>query len=165
VGVNLKEVLGMGENEEYLIIPGKWEIPYRHSAGKFATRFFNELKNGKIMGVKCSKCGRVLIPPRSFCERCFTPIEEWVEVKDTGVIETFTICYEKFTGLPDPPYTVAVIKLDGADTGMMHFIGGVDLSDPKKAIEKIKVGARVKAKWRAERTGSILDIEYFEIAE
>ena len=151
------------KKEEYLIIPGKWEIPYRHSAGKFATKFFMELKeNKRIMGVKCPKCKRVLLPPRAFCERCFVPLEEWVEVSDTGTIITFTICYEKFTGLPDPPYAVLEIRLDGADTDILHLVGGVDLSDPEKAVEKVKVGARVKAKWREERTGSILDIEYFE---
>ena len=151
------------QKEEYLIIPGKWEIPYRHSAGKFATKFFKELKeNKRIMGVKCPKCRKVLLPPRAFCERCFVPLEEWTEVSDTGTIQTFTICYEKFTGLPDPPYAVLEIRLDGADTDILHLGGGVDLSDPEKAIEQIKVGARVKAKWRKERTGSILDIEYFE---
>ena len=151
------------KKEEYLVIPGKWEIPYRHSAGKFATRFFKELKENKhIMGVKCPKCRRVLLPPRAFCERCFVPLEEWVEVNDTGTIITFTICYEKFTGLPDPPYAVLEIRLDGADTDILHLAGGIDLSDPEKAVKKIKVGAKVKAKWSEKRTGSILDIEYFE---
>ena len=155
--------MGEKKEEEYLIISGKWEISYSHSAGKFATRFFKELKeNRSIMGVKCPKCKRVLLPPRAFCERCFVPLEDWVEVGDEGSIVTFTICYEKFTGLPDPPYAVLEIRLDGADTDILHLAGGVDLSDPEKAVETIKVGARVKAKWREERTGSILDIEYFE---
>ncbi len=57
----------------------------------------------------------------------------------------------EFTRLPDPPYCVAWIKLDDADEGIPHFVGGVDLSDPKKALEKIKVGARVKAKWGESR--------------
>lgn len=156
----------MGEKkEEFAIVPGKWEIPYRHSAGEVGTKFYEGLKQKKILGLRCPKCKRVIVPPRLFCDRCLVPMNEWVEVKDTGTIVTFTICYWKFTGLPEPPYCVAWIKLDGADEGILHFVGGVDLSDPKKALEKIRVGARVKAKWREKRTGSILDIEYFEPIE
>ncbi len=152
----------MSKNEEYLMIPQKWEIPYKHSSRKVATRFFNELKNGRIMGTKCPRCKRVLVPPWSFCEQCFVALDEWVKVEETGTIETFTICYEKFTGLPDPPYTIGGVKLEGADTSFVHFIGGVDLSDPEEVLKKIKVGTRVKAVWREKREGNILDIKYFE---
>ncbi len=152
----------MSGKEEYPVVFGKWEIPYIHSAGRFSTQFFNMLKEKRIMGSRCSKCNRVLMPPRSFCEKCFVPVTEWVELPDSGVIQTFTICYEKFTGLPDPPYALATIRLDGADTGLMHLIGGVDLSDLNSALEKIRVGARVRAVWSDERKGSIFDIKYFE---
>ncbi len=152
----------MSGKEKYPVVPGKWEIPYIHSAGKFTTQFFNRLKEKQIMGSKCSKCNRTLMPPRSFCEKCFAPITEWIELPDSGTIQTFTICYDKFTGLPDPPYALATIRLEGADTDLMHLIGGLDLSDLSAALEKIKVGAKVRAVWSEERKGSILDIMYFE---
>ncbi|KKL59784.1 hypothetical protein LCGC14_2211840, partial [marine sediment metagenome] len=70
------------EQEQPLTIEARWDIPYRHTAGQAASRFFRELKDNKrIMGVRCPSCHRVLVPPRSFCERCFEPIDEWVEVK------------------------------------------------------------------------------------
>ncbi|MEM2031014.1 MAG: zinc ribbon domain-containing protein, partial [Archaeoglobaceae archaeon] len=74
-----------------------WRIPFRHYAGVHATKFFEGLKNKKIFGVRCPKCKRVLVPPRAFCERCFVETDEWVEVKDEGVVETLSVTYMKFT--------------------------------------------------------------------
>lgn len=151
------------KSKEFMTIPGKWEIDYTYAAGAHATKFFRELKeNKRIFGVSCKSCRRVLMPPRPLCERCYISTGEWVEVSDTGVIETFGIVYWKFKGLPDPPYAVGVIKLGRADEGILHFIGGVDLSDPKKATDKIRVGSKVRAVWADERKGTILDIKYFE---
>lgn len=153
------------EQEEPLTIEGRWNIPYRHTAGQAASRFFRELKDNKrIMGVRCPKCQRVLVPPRSFCERCFVPTEEWVQVKESGILTTFTICYAQFTSLPAPPYCVGLVKLDGADTGLMHYVGGLDLEDMEAAKKALSVGMRVQAVWRDDREGKITDIEYFKPA-
>ena len=41
------------------------------------------------------------------------------------MLETFTIVhYESSVQALKPPYAIGVIKLDGADTAMTHFIGG-----------------------------------------
>jgi hypothetical protein len=147
-----------------VFVPGKWEIEYRHSAGVYGSKFLSGLREGRIYGVRCPSCRRVLLPPRAFCDRCHVKVSDWVEVKDEGSITTFLIVYRKFWGLPDPPYAVALIKLDGSDEAILHFIGEVDLSTPDRATQVLKVGTRVKAVWKPpnERTGSILDIKYFK---
>jgi len=153
------------QQEEPLTIDGRWDIPYRHTAGKAATRFFRELKeNKRIVGARCSSCRRVLVPPRGFCERCFVPLDEFVGVEDKGTLTTFTIVYAHFTSLPPPPYCVGIIKLDGADTGLIHYVGGVDLQDMEAARKAINVGMRLQAIWRDEREGKITDIECFRPA-
>jgi len=151
------------QQEEPLIIDGRWDIPYRHTAGRAATRFFRELKDNKrIVGVRCPTCRRVLVPPRGFCERCFVPVDDFVGVEDKGTLTTFTIVYAHFTSLPPPPYCVGIIKLDGADTGLIHYIGTVDLQDMEAAKKAISIGMRLQAVWRDEREGKITDIEYFK---
>ena len=152
----------MTQEEEILIIPGAWNLPFRHTAGRFASRFFRELRdNKKIYGVRCPDCRRVLLPPRPLCERCFSPIDEWVEVGQQGTLEAFTICYVPFLGLPPPPIATIMVKLDGADGCLNHVLSGVDLSDVDKANELVKIGMRVEPVWRDERKGEIGDIEYF----
>lgn len=152
----------MTQEEEILIMPGAWNLPFRHTAGRFASRFFRELRdNKKIWGVRCPDCRRVLLPPRPLCERCLASIDEWVEVGQQGTLEAFTICYVPFLGLPPPPIATIMVRLDGADGCLSHVLGGLDLSDVDKAPELVKIGMRVEAVWRDERKGEISDIEYF----
>jgi len=153
----------MTQEEEIVIMPGAWNLPFRHTAGRFASRFFRELRdNKKIYGVRCPKCRRVLLPPRPMCERCFAPIDEWVEVGHQGTVEAYTVLCVPFMGLPPPPLGMAVVKLDGADTGLNHILGGIEFSDPDKSGEAVKIGMRVEAVWKEQRHGEILDIQYFK---
>ena len=64
----------------------KVEPRYNWAAGVAISRFLVELKNGKIIGRKCSQCQRILVPPRMYCELCYRPTDEWVEVKNTGTV-------------------------------------------------------------------------------
>ncbi len=54
----------------------------------------------------------------------------------------------------DHPFAWALIRLDGADTAMLH---AVDAGDEAR----MHTGLRVKAKWRDERVGEIQDIAAF----
>jgi len=131
---------------------------YNWDAGVAMGKFLAGLKQGKILGVRCRKCRRVVTPPRMFCEECFSPIEEWVELKDTGVVDSFSICYVRWdAGRIKKPELPAIILFDGADhAGILHLLGEVDPKD-------VKIGMKVQAVWKPEkeRTGSILDIKYF----
>lgn len=136
---------------------------YAWDAGIAIGRYLDELRQGKIVGRLCYECRRKLVPPRMFCEQCFRPTDEWVDVADTGIVNTFSICYVTWDmqrlEVPEIP---AVIELDGASKGIgiMHKLGNVD-------PEAVRVGMRVRAVWKpaTEREGSILDIRYFEPAE
>ncbi len=136
---------------------------YTWDNGVAIGRYLSELKNGKIIAKNCHKCNRTMIPPRMFCELCFRPSDEWVFVKDTGVINTFSVCHVNWDASRvkpgEKPHLPAVIEIDGASEGMgiMHLLGEVDPAD-------IKIGMKVKAVWKPkkDRTGSITDIKYFK---
>src|SRR2546426_201859 len=77
--------------------------------------FLDGLQDGRIVAAVCSNCGRTLVPPRKFCERCFRPTDSLVDVAGTGAVETFSVCYVRWDMVPlDPPEIPAVIRLDGA---------------------------------------------------
>lgn len=148
-------------SEELVFIPGKWELPYHYAAGKVASHFFTELRDSKkLLGVKCPQCNRVMMPPRGFCERCFVKADEFVEVGHQGTIEAFTITMEKWPGNPDPPFAVAYVKLDGADTAILNFVKGLDFSDLEATAKKLKIGSRATVIFKMEREGKITDFEY-----
>lgn len=148
---------------ESRIVEGSIALPYRWAMGPVITRFFEEFKNKKIMGTKCPKCKRVLVPARRFCPRCFEDTTDWVQVSDKGKVKTWSLITFEFSGQPmQPPYIAGLIDLEGADTAISHFIGGIDLSNIEKAKDKVKIGMKVRAKWRDKPEGNIHDIEYFE---
>jgi len=138
----------------------KWNITYTHATGETAGKFLSELGNKKIMGRRCPMCKRVLVPPRTFCDRCYVSTKEWIEVKDEGVIEAFTLVYAPFKSYPDPPYALGYVRLNGADTAILNFIKEVDLSDPKAASEKLKIGTRVKVVFKDIPEGRVTDFWY-----
>jgi uncharacterized OB-fold protein len=140
-----------------------WNITYTHALGETASWFYTQLRdNKKLYGRRDSKSGRVLVPPRAFSDQTLEPTTEWVEVGPAGHIETFTIVYEAFNGLPPPPYAFGFIQLEGADTAIGGFIRGLELTDPSKATEKLAVGAKVMTQFSEKRTGDILDF-WFEL--
>ena len=130
--------------KESRIVEGKISLPYKWALGPVFTRFFEEFKNKKIMGTKCPRCNRVLVPARRFCPRCFEDTAEWVQVSERGTVRTWSLITFEFSGQPmAPPYLIGLIHLDGADTALSHFIGGVDLSDLEKGRNEIKIGMKV----------------------
>ncbi|MBS7608380.1 MAG: Zn-ribbon domain-containing OB-fold protein [Candidatus Bathyarchaeia archaeon] len=134
---------------------------YAWSAGIAISRFLEELKNGRIIASTCSKCGRIMVPPRIYCEKCFKPTDGWTYVKDTGVINTFSVSYiASDASRLKEPIVVAVIELDGASPGMgiVHLLG--EYGDWRQ----LKIGMRVQAVWKPpeERVGAITDIKYFK---
>ena len=60
------------------------ELRYAWDDGVAIGRYLKELKNGKIIARKCNQCGRIMIPPRMFCELCWCATDEWVYCQDTS---------------------------------------------------------------------------------
>jgi len=138
-------------------------LPYRYAVGPVFNRFYEGLKEEKIWANQCPACSKILVPPRSFCPRCSVDMGEWVEAAQEGEIVTWMTANEPFFGQPvQPPFIGALIRLDGTDCNFLHLIGGINLGDPEALREKVKEGTRVKAVWRPEKKGEMMDIMYFE---
>ncbi|MFO8101096.1 MAG: Zn-ribbon domain-containing OB-fold protein [Dehalococcoidia bacterium] len=147
------------EGMDVWVYHGQINIPNTYSAGAVGSRFLTEIRDkGRIMGTRCRKCNRVYVPARSVCKDCFSELKQWVEVSDKGTLLTYAIDSEAKKIHPvQAPVIYGVIQLDGADTGFVHMLGGVD-------PEQIRCGMRLQAvfKPREERVASILDIKYFK---
>ncbi len=139
--------------------PGQIPLNYIYTVGRAGEKFFRELMNGKIFGAKCSACRMIYVPPRIYCEKCFARLEDsYAEVGTKGTVYTFTLCYETFDGeRKEVPSIVAVIRIDGTNGGLIHWLGEVDFA-------KVYIGMPVEAvfKPKEQRVGSILDIKYFK---
>jgi uncharacterized OB-fold protein len=118
------------------------ELDYLYAASPEESLFYTSLKEGRLVGQRCPKCGKVYIPPRSACPADGTPTAEEVPLPDTGTVTTFCIVNVPFLGQRiTPPYVSAYILLDGADIAFLHLI----LDIP---AEEVRMGMRVKAVWK-----------------
>jgi uncharacterized OB-fold protein len=143
---------------EVLAVEWPAGLRYAWDAGVAVGRFLSELKRGRIIGRRCHRCQRVLVPPRMFCERCFRPTDAWQYVEDSGTINTHSESHIRWDASRiEEPILVAVIEIDGTSSGgLLHYLGEVRAED-------LRIGMKVKALWKPaeERQGSILDIRYF----
>lgn len=143
---------------DILSAPLRVRFDYTRSVGPTIGAFLTGLRDRRIVGNRGSD-GRVLVPPSEYDPVTSEQLTEFVEVGQTGTVTTWTWVSEPDAGQPfDRPFAWALIRLDGADTALLH---AVDVARP----EDISTGLRVRARWAEETTGTIHDIACFEPGE
>ena len=150
---------------EALVSYWKVRSEYRWDTGVAVGKFLAGLKGGVLLGIYCPHCGRTLVPPRAFCELCFKPLNRWVELKDRGIINTFSVSFVNWdASRRETPEVPAVIEIEGASSGIgiMHVLGEVG-DDLDTILAGVKIGMQVEAVWKPpqDREGAITDIRYF----
>lgn len=134
-------------------------LEYNFTPGQARSRFLRGLAEGRILGERCSRCGKVYVGGGSgACARDGVPCDEVVELPDRGTITTFCVVNVPFAGATvEIPYVSAAILLDGADIPLNALIQEVP-------VEEIRMGMRVQAVWAPEneRAASMDTIRYFK---
>lgn len=128
---------------------------YTRTTGPVIGRFLTELRDGRIVGVRTAD-RRVLVPPFEYDPHTGDAVtDEFVTVGPAGTVEGWTWVDAPRAAHPlDRPFAWALIRLDGADTTLVHAVDA-------GTVKAMRPGLRVRPRWRAERTGSITDIEAF----
>lgn len=116
---------------------------------RFSSVFYNEsLKQKKLVGSKCRKCGRLFLPPRPICSHCRNKDMESVDFKGKGKLIAFTVVYvppplmieEGFSR--EKPYCAGVVELDEGARVSARIVG-VDVTKP----DTIKIGMPVSVEY------------------
>ncbi len=120
--------------------------------------FLTGLRERVVLGIKRSN-GTVLVPPVEYDPDTADELTELVEVAEVGTVTTWAWEPNPDERQPlDGPFAWALIRLDGADTPMLHV---VDAGSP----DAIETGSRVRIRWAEEREGAITDIACFDLEE
>jgi len=143
---------------DVLRAPHALEYTYTRSVGPIIERFFAGLGERRIRGIRGGD-GKVIVPPTEYDPHTGETLSELVDVDDSGVVTTWAWATDPRPGQPlDRPFAWALIKLDGADTAMLHAVDARDSS-------KMATGMRVKVRWEADPTPDMAAIECFEVAD
>jgi uncharacterized OB-fold protein len=128
---------------------------YTRSLGPTLSRFMAALADRRILGSR-SADGRVYAPPFEFDPVTFEPPDDLVPVGPEGTVTTWSWAPQPLEGQPLPhPVAWALIRLDGADTAMLHAVDA-------GSAAAMRTGMRVRPRWAGQRAGDIRDIVCFE---
>ena len=95
-------------------------------------------------------------PPFEYDPVGSEPPGELTEAGPEGTVVSWSWMPEPLAGQPlAGPFAWALIRLDGADTAMLHAVDA-------GSAAAMRTGLRVRARWAANRVGSIRDIACFE---
>ena len=142
-------------SEGPLSAPLETSFDYTRSLGPVLSEFMTALAGKRILGSRGAD-GRVHVPPAEYDPVTFAPPAELLPVGPAGTVLTWSWQPAPVDGQPlDRPFAWALIRLAGADTGLLHAVDA-------GSADAMHSGMRVRPRWAAERAGHIRDIECFD---
>jgi uncharacterized OB-fold protein len=103
--------------------------------------------DGELRLMRCQDCAAFIHPPRPLCSKCLSENVAPEAVAGTGVIDTFTVNYQKWHPALDVPYVIARVAIDGAPGVFLttNIVGC--------PVNEVDIGDRVRVKF--EQQGEI----------
>jgi len=143
------------DTEQQLRADHVMEYAYKRSLGAVLSHFFTGLRDRQAYGIKTA-AGRVLVPPAEYDPETGEATDGFVEVGPGGTVESWTWVSEpRQKNHLQENFAWALVKLDGADTALLHTVSGV-------REDQMHTGMRVRIRWADETVGRIQDIACFE---
>lgn len=130
------------------------QFPYKRSLGPVIGAFMTGLTERRLIGIRNGST--VMCPPLEWDPQTGKELaHDFVDVGPAGTVESWTWVAKPSPLHPlDRPFAFALVKLDGADTTLMHVVDA-------GSIDAMSTGMRVAPRWRAQRKGHMTDIEAF----
>jgi uncharacterized OB-fold protein len=112
------------------------------------------LTEKRIIGIRSGQ--RVIVPPLEWDPDTAAELaHDFVDVGPAGTVTSWCWVESPTTQHPlDRPFAFALVKLDGADTALVHAVDA-------GSIDAMATGMRVAPRWKAQRKGHITDIDAF----
>ena len=100
-------------------------------------KFWEDLKEGRVSGTKCKKCGALHFPPAADCSVCMSNDMEWTPLNGDAELLTYThVIVRPSSFMQQETYTVGVAKLKEG-VNVLAWVTGIKRSD-------IKIGMKLK---------------------
>ena len=119
------------------------DYTYRRSLGPVLSRFFTALRDRELLGARTAT-GRVVVPPCEYDPETGADIVDLIPVGPLGTVTSWSLTNDSAGW--------ALVRLDGADTALLHRI----------EASALQTGQRVRPRWATETTGTLEDIVCFE---
>jgi uncharacterized OB-fold protein len=115
---------------------------------QLVAKFVEELRNERLMGTRCRKCGAKYLPPRAHC-KCGSADVEWFEASRQGKILTYTsVGFPPQSMSKHAPYIVAIAELKDGSRLLAQLTG--------VTLKTLRVGMPVQVVSRPVSTDRIV---------
>ena len=158
--------------KETMHVEGEWRTgSYRYKAPKqHFDAVVEDYRQKRMRGTLCTGCGRIFVPPKFICGRCFKRATQKVEISQTGTLLAYLIFPPAQKGKTrvagkDPVEAGEIKEGERLISGFIRFDGTSSVLnlevlnvDPKN----LRPGMRVRAVWAEKpegRLGDLLGVE------
>jgi len=106
--------------------------------------FYQFCAEKKLVAARCKSCKAILLPPRVLCPRCSSTDIQWMKLKGTGRLLTYSVvhiaplAFQSFV-----PYPVGIVLLDEGTK-----LPGIVRVEPRD----IRIGLKLKAAFESSRS-------------
>lgn len=111
-------------------IEQEYSITYLHSYAQDSP-WFAGLANGRLLACRDPHSGYIYATPRAH-DMATGGETDWIDITDRPAhVHAFTVCYfgsEEF--LPETPFVLALVEIEGVDTLLLTRLQGVDPAAP-----------------------------------
>jgi uncharacterized OB-fold protein len=106
--------------------------------------FWTSGADGQLRLHQCQDCKTFIHPPRPVCRKCLSENVLPTAVAGTGVVDTFTVNYQKWSPTMEVPFVIARVAVDGAPGVYLttNIVGC--------AVDAVDVGDRVRVKFEQQ---------------
>jgi hypothetical protein len=114
----------------------------------YSSAYHKFLREKKLVGSKCKKCGHIFVPPKPICSKCLGTEMELVDMKGKGKLAAYTVVA---VGAPlmveegfdrEHHYCSGIVELEEGARVTARILG-VDVTRP----EQIKIGTPVTVEY------------------
>jgi uncharacterized OB-fold protein len=144
-------------SEPVTMMAAPMRLEYVFTPGVAQSKNLHGLEQGKFIGQRCPKCGKVYTLSRGSCPVDGLATDEIVELENTGTVTTYCVVNVPFAGQSiEIPYICAQVLLDGSNLSFMGLIQEIPTGE-------IRMGMRVEAVWvEPEELGpTMASVKYF----
>ena len=102
--------------------------------------FWTSGAEGVLRLLQCADCSKFVHPPRPVCPACLSEQVAPVDMPGTGVVDTYTINYQKWHPSVETPFVIARVAVDGAPgviltTNIINSpVDAVDIGDAVRVV-------------------------------
>ncbi len=108
-------------------------------------QFFERLKSKEFSTVRCKECGKILLPPKPFCDMCYGSNLEWVQLPSRGSLYAFTQQGKAFRF--STPDVIGIVEFDNKCRILTRING---------RYEDLKIGMQVELEFLELEQGVVL---------